>query len=51
MVVFVQDVLFGMAMSAAGFAFGRVKNKAKLQAAQAEADRLKASAQAALKKL
>lgn len=34
-----------------GFALGRVKNKAKLAAVQAEADKLKASAEAALKKL
>jgi hypothetical protein len=36
---------------AGGFGLGRVKNKAKLAAAQAEADRLKASGQYALKKL
>ena len=32
--VFIDDVVFGTVMAAMGFAFGHVKNRAKLQAAQ-----------------
>ncbi len=45
----IEVIVFAGAV-AGGFALGRVKNKAKLAAAQIEADKLKASAQAALKK-
>jgi hypothetical protein len=45
------EIIVVAAAMAGGFALGRVKNKAKLTAAQSEADKLKASAQAALKKL
>jgi len=47
----VLEIVVVAAAFAGGFGCGRVKNRAKLAAVQAEADKLKASAEAALKKL
>ena len=47
----VIEIIVVAAAFAGGFGCGRIKNKAKLAAVQAEADKLKVSAEAALKKL
>jgi hypothetical protein len=49
--VFIDDVVYGAVMAALGFAFGRVKNRAKLQAAQDFLDKEEAKASAEAKSL